>query len=144
MRLQFETMLKLKTPIKEIAEFLGVSKTTLYNEKKRGAYKRLNGTTWEYIEDYSADIADAKYRQHLKEKGADIKLGKDYEYAEYLEHRIVDDKLSPGAVLGEIKRNNMHFETSISINTLYKYIERGYFSRLDLKHLPMKNKKKNH
>ena len=141
MRLQFEAMLKLKTPIKVIAEYLGVSKTTLYNEKKRGAYKRLDSKTYEYIEDYSADIAEAKYRQHLKEKGAEIKLGKDYEYAEYLEHRIVDDKLSPGAVLGEIKRKGLVFGTSISINTLYKYIERGYFSRLDIKHLPMKSNK---
>ena len=142
MRLQFETMLKLKTPIKEIAEYLGVHISTLYREKKRGAYKHLNGTTWEYIDAYSSDLAERKYRQHLKEKGADIKLGKDYEYAEYLEHRIVDDKLSPGAVLGEIKRKGLVFETSISINTLYKYIERGYFERLEMKHLPLKTKKK--
>ena len=34
----------------------------------------------------------------------------------------------------------MKFNTSISVNTFYKYIERGYFSRLELKHLPMKEK----
>ena len=141
-RLQFEAMLKARIPMKEIAQHLGVHISTLYREKKRGAYKHLNGTTWEYREAYSADIAENKYRAYLKEKGADIKLGKDYEYAEYIEHRIVDDKLSPGAVLGEIKRKGLVFGTSISINTLYKYIERGYFARLDLKHLPMKNKKK--
>ncbi len=141
-RLQFETLLKVKLPMKEIAEKLGVHISTLYREKKRGEYMRLNGSTWEYVKSYSCDIAEEKYRNHLKDKGTQIKLGKDYEYAEYIEHRIVDDKLSPGAVLGEIKRNNMQFNTTVSINTLYKYIERGYFSRLEIKHLPMKTKKK--
>lgn len=141
-RLQFEMLLKVKTPITEIAKILGVHNSTLYRERKRGEYMRLNGSTWEYVKSYSCDIAEEKYRNNLKEKGAQIKIGKDYEYANYLERRIVEDKLSPGAVLGEIKRNNIQFNTSISINTLYKYIERGYFSRLDIKHLPIKEKKK--
>ena len=135
-------LLKVKTPITEIAKILGVHNSTLYRERKRGEYMRLNGSTWEYVKSYSCDIAEEKYRNNLKEKGAQIKIGKDYEYANYLERRIVEDKLSPGAVLGEIKRNNIQFNTSISINTLYKYIERGYFSRLDIKHLPIKEKKK--
>lgn len=141
-RLQFETMLKLKLPIKQIAREIGVHISTLYREKKRGEYIHLNGATYEYTKEYSCDIAENKYRAHLKEKGAEIKLGKDYEYAEYIEHRIVEDKLSPGAVLGEIKKKGLCFETSISINTLYKYIERGYFLRLEIKHLPLKEKKK--
>ena len=141
-RLQFEMLLKVKTPITEIAKILGVHNSTLYRERKRGEYMRLNGSTWEYVKSYSCDIAEEKYRNNLKEKGAQIKIGKDYEYANYLERRRVEDKLSPGAVLGEIKRNNIQFNTSISINTLYKYIERGYFSRLDIKHLPIKEKKK--
>ena len=141
-RLQFEMLLKVKTPITEIAKILGVHNSTLYRERKRGEYMRLNGSTWEYVKSYSCDIAEEKYRNNLKEKGVQIKIGKDYEYANYLERRIVEDKLSPGAVLGEIKRNNIQFTTSISINTLYKYIERGYFSRLDIKHLPLKEKKR--
>ena len=61
---------------------------------------------------------------------ADIKLGKDHELAEYIERRIADDKLSPAAVLGEIEANGMSFKTSISVNTLYSYIEKGVFLRL--------------
>ena len=141
-RLQFEMLLKVKTPIKEIAKVLGVHISTLYREKKRGEYEMLNGQTWEYVKSYSCDIAEEKYRKNLKCKGAPIKIGKDFEYAKYIERRIVDDKLSPGAVLGEIKRNKMEFDTSISINTLYKYIEQGYFLRLEIKHLPMKERHK--
>lgn len=141
-RQQLETMLRLNIPAKEIANYLGVHISTVYREIKRGEYEHLNGSTWEYEKRYSCDIAHNKYIQHLKEKGADIKLGCDYTYAEYIERRIVDDHLSPGAVLGEIKRKGLKFDTSISINTLYKYIERGYFSRLNIKHLPMKEKQR--
>lgn len=141
-RLQFEAFLKAKMPMKEIAKSLGVHISTLYREKKRGEYKKLNYRTWEYVTSYSSDMAEEKYRRNLKEKGAAVKLGNDYEYAAYIERRISEDKLSPGAVLGEIKRNNMKFDTSISINTLYKYIERGYFLKLDIKHLPLKERQK--
>ena len=141
-RLQFEMMLKAKMKMKDIATVLDVHISTLYREKKRGEYMHLNGSTWEYESRYSSDIAENKYRENLKNKGADIKLGKDFEYSKYIEHRIVDDKLSPGAVLGEIKRNNMQFNTTVSVNTLYKYIEKGYFARLDIKDLSMKDKRK--
>lgn len=141
-RIQLEMMLKLGMAKKAIAEKLNVHVSTIYREIKRGEYTHLNGATWLEEKRYSCDIADRKYRAHLKEKGPGIKLGKDYSYAEYIERRIVDDKLSPGAVLGEIKKKKLTFDTSISINTLYSYIERGYFGRLAIEHLPIKSKKK--
>lgn len=141
-RQQLETMLNLNVPVKEIAQYLGVHISTIYREKKRGEYKHRDSKTWKDVTRYSCDIAQDKYEKNLKEKGAEIKLGKDFEYAKYIERRIVNDKLSPGAVLGEIKKNNIPFDTSVSINTLYKYIERGYFSKLEIKHLPLKSKKK--
>lgn len=60
--------------------------------------------------------------------------------ANYIESRIVDDGLTVRAVLGEIKRKQMPFSTSISVNTLYSYIEKGVFLRLSRQHLPFKNK----
>lgn len=141
-RLQLEMLLKANMPKKQIAELLGVHLSTVYREIRRGEYDHLDGSTWISEKRYSADKAHNKYLEHLKEKGVSIKLGKDHDYAEYIERRIVDDKLSPGAVLGEIKTKGLLFDTSISINTLYKYIERGYFLRLGIKHLPMKAKRK--
>lgn len=142
MRNQLESLLLAKVHKNEIARILGVSLQTVYREIKRGEYDHLNGSTWIYEKRYSSDLAEMKYRQQLKEKGAPIKLGKDYEYAEYLERRVIEDKLSPGAVLGYIKKHNLKFDTSISVNTFYKYIERGYFSRLSIKHLSGKKKTK--
>lgn len=75
-------------------------------------------------------------------KGAALKIGKDYAFAEYIEKKIVDEGYSPDAVIGEIKRNNLPFATRICTTTLYSYIAKGVFTRLSLKHLPEKSKRK--
>ncbi len=142
-RLQLETLLKTKTSKKDIASYLGVHISTIYREIKRGTYDHLNGNTWLYEKRYSCDIAEEKYRQHLKDKGRDLKIANDYKFANYIEKRIVKDKLSPLAVLGEIKKKGLVFDTTICVNTLYSYIEKEIFSKLTIHHLPMKDKRKN-
>ena len=148
-RISLESYLKIKIPIKQIAKLLGFNYSTIYREIKRGTYKHKISTydcysfkKYKYELRYSSDIAQQRYEQNLRNKGADIKLGNDYELAEYIERKIVDEKLSPLAVLGEIKFKNLHFKTSISVNTLYSYISKGVFNRLSIKHLPIKSTKK--
>ena len=141
-RLQLETLLNTKHPIKQIAQILNVHISTIYREIKRGIYEHLNGSTWDFELRYSCDIAEEKYRNNLKDKGAPIKLGHDYAFAEYVEKRIIEDKLSPLAVLGEIRKKGLVFNTTICVNTLYNYISKGYFTRLSVSHLPMKEKRK--
>ena len=134
-RNQLEMLIRANVPKKQIAEYIGVNLSTIYREIKRGAYMHRN-TDWTEEIRYSADKAEIKYRKMLKDKGSQIKLGKDYEYAEYIERKILEEKQSPKAVLGHIRKNNIHFNTTISVNTLYSYIRKGYFSRLEMKHLP--------
>ena len=140
-RNQLEMLLKAKVHKKQIAEILGCSLMTIYREIKRGEYLHRN-TDWTEEKRYSADKAEYKYRQMLKDKGSQIKLGNDYEYAEYLERKILEEKQSPKAVLGYIKKHNIKFNTTISVNTLYSYIRKGYFSTLEMKHLPKGKQKK--
>ncbi len=83
-----------------------------------------------------------KYRANLKAKGGDLKIGNDMEFAAYVEKRIVKNKYSPGAVLGEIKAKGKKFKTTISKTTLYRYIENGVFLTLSNKHLPVKGGRK--
>ena len=140
-RLQLESYLKINLSKKEIAKLLGVHISTIYREIKRGIYEHtLTDLTTEIR--YSADKAEEQYREYLKEKGQPLKIGKDFELVNYIEHKIIDDKLSPAAVLGEIKHKKLIFKTSISKNTLYKYINTGLFERLTMKHLTMKQRKK--
>ena len=140
-RLQLESYLKIKMPIKEIAQLLKVHISTIYREIKRGEYEHRN-SDWTTEIRYSCDIADNRYQENLKAKGQDLKIGNDYELAEYIENRIVNDKLSPLAVIGEIKAKELVFNTSICVTTLYSYIDKDVFSTLTIKHLTIKGKKK--
>uniref|UniRef100_UPI003FEF27A9 IS30 family transposase n=1 Tax=Candidatus Fimenecus sp. TaxID=3022888 RepID=UPI003FEF27A9 len=140
-RIRIEQQLRDGKEPQEIAEAIGVHISTIYREKKRGEYMHRN-SDWTEEERYSSDLAEMKYRANLAAKGPDLKIGNDHELANYIENRIADDKLSPAAVLGEIAANKMSFATSLSVNTLYSYIEKGVFLRLTNKSLPIKGDKK--
>lgn len=148
-RIQLETLLNEGLHKKIIAERLGVCLATVYNEIKRGNYmrKKIKSVDWlgerkyKFVDSYSANIAEDRYRLNQTSKGAPIKLGNDFDFVEYVEKRVLQDKLSPCAVLGEIKRNNL-FKTSISKTTLYRYIEQGVFLRLKMSDLPLYKRKK--
>lgn len=147
-RLKLENMLKLKISKKEIAKNLGVHISTIYRELKRGTYERKETVfgycekSYKYINTYSPDISEERYRENLKAKGSTLKISDDYEFANFIENKIVKDGLTPLAVLGYIKKNNIQFKTSICVNTLYSYIYKGVFLKLSMSDLPIKPTKK--
>ncbi len=140
-RLKIEKGLKEGLKPMEIAARLHVHNTTIYRELKRGTYTHLNSdlTTEER---YSPEIAEARYRENLRAKGGELKIGDDRELAEYIERKIVDEGYSPAAVVGEIKRLGLTFKTEISEKTIYNYIDKGLFLRLERKDLPQGGKRK--
>jgi len=143
-RLQLETLLRAKLTKKECAKQLGVSLQTIYNELKRGSYEHLNGTTWLTETRYAADKAQRNYEEKQTNKGAPLKIGNDFDFVRYVEKRVLKDKLSPCAVLGEIKRKGLQFRTQISKPTMYRYIEMGLFLNIDLQDLPQGLRRKAH
>lgn len=140
-RYKMEALLKAKHKPREIADILHVHISTIYREMKRGRYTHKN-SDWTMEERYSPDIAQKKYRENLSAKGPALKIGSDHELAQYIERKIVDEDYSPAAVLGEIRTKGIFFKTTISINTLYSYIDKGLFLELTNKKLPVKGKKK--
>lgn len=142
-RLKIEAWLKVKTPKTQIADMLGVHFSTIYRELKRGEYEHLNSdlTTEKR---YSPEIAEQRKQEFLRAKGPDLKIGNDQEYADYLEYKVAVDKYAPGAILGEIKRKGLQFDTTISKTTFYRYIEDGVFLTLTNKDLPVKKNKTDH
>ena len=142
-RLKIEAWLRVKTPKKVMAEALGVHISTIYREIKRGQYEHLN-TDWTTETRYSPEISEQKKQEFLRAKGGDLKIGNDMEYADYLEYKVAVDKYAPGAILGEIKRKGLKFNTSISKTTFYRYIENGVFLTLTNKSLPVKRNKTEH
>lgn len=75
-------------------------------------------------------------------KGRNIKIGNDIKLAEYIENKIVENKYSPEAALAAVATSGIEFSTTISVRTLYRYIDNGIFLKLTNKHLPVKGKKK--
>ena len=140
-RIKIEALLKEKHTPKEIANNIGCHISTIYRELKRGRYEHRN-SDWTTEERYSPDIADEKYRENLAAKGPGLKIGNDIELAEYIEKKIVNEKYSPGAVLGEIKHKGITFSVTISKTTLYSYIDKGIFLHLTNKDLPVKKNEK--
>ena len=143
-RIMIEALYKAKHTKREIAEVLNIHISTVYRETKRGLYKRLNGDTWEYNDEYSADIANNDKKKKQASKGAPLKIGKDYDFANYIETMIVEKKYSPDAVIGMIKAKGLSFNTVICTKTLYNYINNDLFLKLTNKSLPMHGLRKQH
>lgn len=150
-RLQLEALVKAGVHKREIAAQLGVCLATVYNELKRGeyTYKRYSYTDWlgenhyKFATGYSPNIAEEKYRLNMTAHGAPLKLGNDYDFVRYVEKRVCVDKLSPGAVCGEIRRKRL-FRTVISKTTMYRYIAQGLFMGISSEHLPFGQRKKHY
>ena len=140
-RLQIEALLKARHNQSEIARMLGFSQSTISREIQKGLYNHLN-TDLTYTRMYAADVAQriTDYRQ--SSKGAPLKIGHDHAFANYVEYKIGVERYSPRAVLGEIRRQQLHFDTQISPETLYRYIHGGLFLTITDKNLPMKRKTK--
>ncbi len=142
-RITIEALIRAKHTVSEVAKQLGVHRSTVYNELKRGQYMHRNS---DYTEEsrYSSDLAEQKARENLKLRGTQFKIGRDIAFANYIEDKIVNEGYSPAAVLGELKVSGREgdFTVTICVTTLYSYIDKGIFLKLTNKNLPVKRKKK--
>ncbi len=141
-RLTIEKMLKIKVPKAKIAESLNVCLKTIYNEISRGMCEQLT-REYEFVQRYCAEVAERKYQTNLRAKGPEIKLGKDYAFADYIEDQIINKKRSPGAALAQAAIDATQFDTQICEKTLYNWIYKGdVFLSLTEEHLLYKGKNK--
>ena len=86
-RIRIEKMLKEKKSKTEIARTLRVDYTTIMREIKRGQTIQRDTNLVDRMV-YCAETAERKYRENLRAKGPDIKLGNDHELANYIEGKI--------------------------------------------------------
>lgn len=139
-RMKIEALYNSHVSVREIAQALGVHYNTIYYELKKGFYMHRN-SDWTETKKYSCDIAQMKTNYESTSKGAQLKLGNDYEFIDFVES-MIKKKYSPSAILGYIKENNLEFKTKICRNTLYSYIDKGLFLNITNKDLLRKGKKK--
>lgn len=135
-RLQIEVLLRAKLKPLEIAKIIGVHNTTIYRELKRGKY--IHTEYFKDKESYSSDLAEQKYQNNLRAKGAGLKIGNDIKLANFIEQKIIKENYSPEAVLLEIKSKSLKFKVQISKSTLYSYIDKKVFLNITNKNLPIK------
>jgi len=137
-RYAIELYLREKYTIIEIAKRLGRHKRTIEREIARGTVY-LRNSDLSYRKAYCADAGQRKYIENGKNKGSQLKIGNDHKLARYIERKIIEEKYSPDAVIGEIKAKGLQFKARICTKTLYNYIDRGdVFLRLTNKDLPVK------
>ena len=141
-RYKIEALLNQGHTKREIADELHVHISTIYREIKRARWQYLDGDTWITEDRYNPDGAEKRYRENLAAKGAPLKIGRDFELAEYIERKIIVEDRSPAAALAEIRLEGRTFKTSICVSTLYSYITKGVFLSLTNSNLPEKSKRK--
>lgn len=140
-RYTIEILLKEKKEPFEIAKRLGRHLRTIEREIKRGTTELMNSDLT-YRKQYCADVAQRKYEERSKNKGAGLKIKNDHKLANYIENKIIKEKYSPDAVIGQIKVEGLEFETKICTKTLYNYIDQGVFRNITNKDLQVKKNKK--
>ena len=142
-RIKIEALRKAGQKPNQIASYMGVNRSTIYRELKRGTYEHLNSDYTTELR-YSPDKAEERYRENLKSKGPGLKIGNDQALADYIEKKILEDDYSPDAVIGELNATNgwEKFNTRICTTTLYSYIDKGIFLTLTNKNLTVKGKRK--
>ncbi len=133
-RYKLEALVDEKIKILRISRILNKHPSTIYRELRRGKISRLDSELIEK-EVYRANVAQRRYENNISNRERDLKIGKDHKLVEYIKDKIVNDKYSPDAVLGEIQIKQLEFKTKICTKTLYNYIERGFLEGISHKNL---------
>ena len=120
-RAQIEVLLKQKIPKTEIAKIVGIARSTLYNELKRGTVEQID-TNLKPYKKYFCDVDQRVYEQHRRNNRPSLKLVQAYEFIQYAEKQILEEKLSPDAVCGKARAEGT-FAKTVCTKTLYNYID---------------------
>lgn len=94
-----------------------------------------------YRDAYIADASQRVYDENATGKGPGLKIDNDHKLVQHIEDKIIKEKYSPGAEIGEIRTKELEFDTSICTKTLYNYIDQELSLKLTNKDLPVKKNK---
>lgn len=124
-RYQLEALLKQKVSVAKIAAQMNKSRTTIYNEIKRGTVKQYT-TLLEEKNVYLADYAQRDYMIKASNKGRSLAIGNDLRFIKYAEKMMLEEKYSPYAILEKANENGM-IKNKICLSTFYNYLRSGLF-----------------
>lgn len=138
-RFQLEAYVnKLHMKPKQISLLMGKHVNTIYNELKRGRIKQVDTYLREYYI-YSAYFAQKNYKYNASAKGRHLKIENDYNFAEFIETKVIKEKYS---LYSALVLASDSFNTDICLRTLYNYVYNGVFYNLTVNELSYKRRKK--
>ena len=136
-RYEIEALLKAGHSIGEIAGQLKRDRRTIQREKARGQVKQRD-SQWREVSVYAADVGERIHQERAGNKGRPVKIGHNHELAAYLEEAIVQQKFSPDAALGALRRSRRAGIATVCTKTIYNYIDMQLFAGITNEHLPVK------
>lgn len=136
-RVKIEAWAKDGVSQAEIARRLGVNRSTICRELRKGRCEQLDGKTWKRYTVYSSDIAQQRRDWVNSAKGAQLKIGKRRDYLAAIERRVLDGHSFEDAIAYLAPA----FDIRISKQTAYRYLQMGLFPSLCYEHLPQGKRK---
>ena len=115
-------MLRQGSPKVQITKVIDISRSTLYNELKRGTVEQLD-TNLKRHQKHFCDVGQRVYEEHRRNSHPPMKLTYAYDFVRYAEQQILENKLSPDEICGEAKLSGQ-FERIVSTKTIYNYIDK--------------------
>ncbi len=86
-----------------IAQKVGIARSTLYEELKRGTVEQMNSDLTKRRE-YFADTGQLIYEEHRKVCRKPYKVDAASNFLRHIEKVVLEDKISPDAVCGRAER----------------------------------------
>lgn len=120
-RVQIEILLRRGIPKTEIAQEVGIARSTLYNELRRGIVEQVDSQLRSY-QKYFWDVGQRLYEKHHQNSRPCLKLVKAYDFIVYAQEQMLTKKLSPDAICGRASLEG-RFEETVCTKTLYNYID---------------------
>lgn len=140
-RLTIEKMLRRGYSKPEIARYIGVHHSTIYDECKRGEVELLDRQYRTY-KAYSPEKGAAHHETAKKNMEKGLKIGKDHQLAKWLIDTI-SSGYSPAAACSMLgKTPETTFSCTLCRQTVYKYIDNGDLWPLTNKKLRYKGSRK--
>lgn len=137
-RLVIEKLYNHGNTYRSIAGAVGYSVAAVYKEIQHGLYPHMGAELTRRPYHYSAQIAQDYADIQATSKGVSIKLGHRYDFAGRVAEEIKSGR-SVSHIVHDLRQNN---EWTVSVSTLYRYIDRGYIPHVTNKHLPEKSRRK--
>lgn len=122
-RAQIELLLEQKVKKTDIAKIIGISRSTLYEELKRGTVLQRKTDLTEYKK-YFAETGQLVYEQNRKSSRNPYKYAECIDFIQHVDEQIINNKLSPDAICGIAKKENL-FKNTVCPKTIYNYIDLG-------------------